>query len=337
MNIAVSMGDPAGIGPEIAIKAWLELKNNNDYKFVIFGDFDIISKYVIELNIEINLIKLENPNQEFDFSKSLAIYEPVKIDCLIETGIPNKNSAFAILKYIESACEHTLNGNFCAITTLPISKAPLYDAGFQHKGHTEFIAQLCEHSEFKNTFGPVMMLMIDGLKVALATIHIPLKDVSKSISIENIFKTIKIAHEAMQFDFQITKPKIAILGLNPHAGEDGTLGKEEIEIINPACQMARDIGIDCTNAIPADSGFSSDKRQFYDIYIAMYHDQGLIPIKALDFWGGVNVTLGLPLIRTSPDHGTGFEIAGKNIANPQSFINALKVAKSMAISRAQNE
>ncbi len=333
MTIAVSMGDPSGIGPEIAIKAWLELKNNDEFKFVVFGDYEILKKTAKIYAVEDLIINLNSPSQFFDFKENFAVYEPLKIDCEIEAGTPNKQAAKAIINYIETACTHVMKGDFCAITTLPISKSPLYEAGFKHKGHTEFVAQLCEKMAFKDTFGPIMMLMIDGLKVALATIHIPLKDVANQITIENVFKTIKVTHESMKRDFNISKPKIAILGLNPHAGENGTLGIEEIEIINPACKMAQEIGIDCTLAMPADSGFSSEKREYFDIYIAMYHDQGLIPIKALDFWGGVNVSLGLPIIRTSPDHGTGYEIAGKNIANPQSFINALKVAKLMAQAR----
>ncbi|MBN8649600.1 MAG: 4-hydroxythreonine-4-phosphate dehydrogenase PdxA, partial [Caulobacterales bacterium] len=307
MVIAVTMGDPAGIGPEIAVKAWAEVKNNEELKFVIFGDYETIKNAAFNYNIHCEVIKIQNPNEVFDFKHQIAVFEPIKLNTKIELGRPNPLAAPAILEYINSACLHTIKGDFSAVTTLPISKAPLYEAGFKHKGHTEFVAQLCENTPFNDTFGPIMMLMIDNLKVALVTIHIPLKDVATQICQTEIIKTLKVTHEAMRRDFGISNPKLAVLGLNPHAGEAGTLGKEEIEIINPACEKAQEIGIDCSFAMPSDSGFSQPNREKFDCFIAMYHDQGLIPIKALDFWGGVNVTLGLPIIRTSPDHGTGYE------------------------------
>lgn len=327
------MGDPSGIGCEIAIKAWHEIKNENYADFIIFGDFDAIYNCAKAINIETPLLHLESPLQKFDYSKFIGIYEPVKLKSSPIYGIPNSANASAIINYIESATNSVINGECSAICTLPISKAPLYEAGFKHPGHTEFVASLCENVDYNGVRGPVMMLMIDGLKVALATIHTPLSNVSKILTPDLIEKIVIATYESLKRDFAINNPKIAILGLNPHAGESGTIGKEEQEIINPICNKLRQNGIDCTDALPADSAFSSFNRTKYDAYIAMYHDQGLIPIKALDFWGGVNVTLGLPIIRTSPDHGTGYEIAGKNIANPQSFINALKTAHLMAQNR----
>ena len=327
------MGDPSGIGSEIAIKAWHEIRNEEFANFVIFGDYDALFDCAKNLELEAPLLRLDFPNQKFDYSKHIGIYEPVKLAQKPILGIPSKANAQAIIKYIESATQSVIDFKCSAICTLPISKAPLYEAGFKHPGHTEFVASLCENIEYDGTRGPVMMLMIDGLKVALATIHTPLAKVATILTPELIERIIKASNESLKRDFGINKPKIAILGLNPHAGESGTIGKEEEEIINPICQKLRENGIDCTNALPADSAFSSFNRTKFDAYIAMYHDQGLIPIKALDFWGGVNVTLGLPIIRTSPDHGTGYEIAGKNIANPQSFINALKTAHLMAQNR----
>lgn len=327
------MGDPSGIGGEIAIKAWHEIKNQDFADFVIFGDYDAMDIHAKSINLDTPFLRLKSPNQKFDYSKSIGIYEPIKLGAPPIFGIPNSANANAIINYIESATNYVINGDFSAICTLPISKAPLYEAGFKHPGHTEFVASLCEKIKYDGTRGPVMMLMIDGLKVALATIHTPISKVSHEISHDLIEKIIIATYESLKRDFAINNPKIAVLGLNPHAGESGTIGKEEQEIINPICEKLRQNGIDCTDALPADSAFSSFNREKYDAYIAMYHDQGLIPIKALDFWGGVNVTLGLPIIRTSPDHGTGYEIAGKNIANPQSFINALKTAHLMSQNR----
>jgi 4-hydroxythreonine-4-phosphate dehydrogenase len=337
MTIAVSSGDPSGVGIEIALKAWREISNNNNLKFILFADFEYVKDFCSKIDFEGELINLNSPDEDFDFSRQFAIFQSSKLLQNPILGEPNPENGAAIIDYIKAATHFVKNGKLRALTTLPIAKSVLYKSGFCHSGHTEYVASLCDDLDFSDTRGPIMMLKIDGLRVALATIHIAINKVATQLNIENIINTTKITHEALVRDFGIKSPKIAILGLNPHAGEDGTMGDEEINIINPAAQKLRSMGINCTDALPADSAFASFNRQYFDAYIAMYHDQGLIPIKALDFWGGVNVTLGLPVIRTSPDHGTAFNIAPRLCANTQSFINALKSADEMAKQRANYE
>ncbi len=321
------MGDPAGIGPEILVKAWQVLRNNSEIRFVLIGDLKTIADECERQNIAPpKLIKFIG--EDFDFSTQIAVLCPKELPQEAILGCPNTANAEAIIGYIATGTQLCIDGSAKAIVTLPISKSVLYESGFEFGGHTEFIAHLCSLSHQTDIL-PIMMLMAENVRVALATIHIPLSSVAASLNSQQIEFTIRSLNDALKNDFAIQSPKIAILGLNPHAGENGDIGREEIEIINPICEKLRAEGIDCTNAIPADSAFSPEKRAYFDAYVAMYHDQGLIPIKTIDFWGGVNVTLGLPIVRTSPDHGTGFEIAGKNTANPQSFINAIKAANQI--------
>jgi 4-hydroxythreonine-4-phosphate dehydrogenase len=214
-------------------------------------------------------------------------------------------------------------GDASAIVTLPIAKATLYAAGFRHPGHTEYIAHLTADMEIRGPRGPVMMLATEGLRVALATIHAPLAAVPALLTRERIERTARVVLHALRQDFAIAAPRLALAALNPHAGEGGALGREEIETIAPVAAALRAEGFDV-----------SDPRTGYDTVIAMYHDQGLVPIKTLDFWGATNITLGLPIVRTSPDHGTGFDIAGRGVAHTGSFINALRMADAMARRRA---
>lgn len=334
MDLVVSMGDPSGIGPEIAVKAWkaLSLQNESlkkENKFVIIGDFETLKAECdrqgtppprLILNIE--------ESEELDFSANLLVLSPLSLAQTAISGKPNSKNAAAIIKYIEYGAQLCHQKRAKALITLPIAKSVLYGAGFGFPGHTEYIADLCGKWTDQN-IEPLMMLMADNVKVALVTIHTPLLLAAQNLTGEAIEFAINQVSHAMQNDFAIHNPEIAVLGLNPHAGENGDIGREEIEIINPICQKLRAKGINCTDAIPADSAFSPDKRDRFDAYVAMYHDQGLIPVKTIDFWGGVNVTLGLPIIRTSPDHGTGFDIAGRGIANPLSFLNAIKTANEI--------
>jgi len=217
--------------------------------------------------------------------------------------------------------------------TLPIAKAVLHTADFGFPGHTEFLATLTEKDAWPRARGPVMMLAGPTLKVALATIHEPLARVPQLLTRDLVAQTGRIVGEALKFDFGIANPRIALCGLNPHAGERGNIGREEIEIINPAADALRAEGWDVRDARSADAMFNEEARKNYDAAIALYHDQGLIPIKTLHFWDGVNVTLGLPIVRTSPDHGTGFDIAGRGIARADSFRAALTMAQAMAARR----
>jgi 4-hydroxythreonine-4-phosphate dehydrogenase len=244
-----------------------------------------------------------------------------------------------VIRWIETAVGLALSGAVRGIVTAPIAKKPLYDAGFPFPGHTEFLADLVAGEAFTGPRGPVMMLAAPSLAppllTALATSHTALADVPRSLSIDKIVRTGRVLHDALQRDFGVAEPRIVLAGLNPHAGEGGALGEEEIETINPAAAALRSLGVDCTDARPADTLFHEDARRGYHAVICMYHDQALIPVKTLDFWGGINVTLGLPLVRTSPDHGTGFEIAGRGLARADSLIAAIRAADAIAARRSE--
>ena len=250
-------------------------------------------------------------------------------------GQPDSDLAEFITGSIAKAVSACLSGDAAAIITNPISKDVLYKAGFTHPGHTEYLGALTKNAHHSGPRGPVMMLSGGGLRVALATVHLSLQDAAAQLSNAKIINTAQVMNHALRHDFGIKSPRIALTGLNPHAGENGALGREEIEIINPAASTLRAMGINATDAQPADTLFHAEAREGYDAVLAMYHDQGLIPVKTLDFHGGVNITLGLPIIRTSPDHGTAFNIAGQNIARPDSLIAAIKTAREIADNRAR--
>jgi 4-hydroxythreonine-4-phosphate dehydrogenase len=250
-------------------------------------------------------------------------------------GEPDPVNAEATIKAINNGVAAVRAGAASALVTLPIAKSVLHTADFGFPGHTEFIAHLTEKDAWPHARGPVMMLAGPTLRVALATIHTPLAMVPAALTLERIIATARVVGEALQRDFGLASPRIALCGLNPHAGEAGHIGREEIDTINPAAAMLRAQGWDVSDARSADALFSEDARKSYDAAIALYHDQGLIPIKTLHFWDAVNVTLGLPIIRTSPDHGTGFDIAGEGKARPDSFRVALKMAWDMARARAR--
>jgi len=248
-------------------------------------------------------------------------------------GRPSSTNAPSIIGSIKQAVALCLSGAADGVVTNPIAKHVLYDAGFKFPGHTEFLGDLSQDYQTPYAAGPVMMLAAQDLRVGLATVHIPLKTAAKQLSQTGIIETARVMLGALKMDFGLDNPRLALTGLNPHAGENGALGREEIEIINPAAQLLRKEGFDVTDAQPADTLFHAEARQTYDAVLAMYHDQGLIPVKTLDFHGGVNITLGLPFVRTSPDHGTAFGIAGQGIARPDSLIVAIKKAREIANSR----
>ncbi|MEQ1490678.1 MAG: 4-hydroxythreonine-4-phosphate dehydrogenase PdxA, partial [Terricaulis sp.] len=250
-------------------------------------------------------------------------------------GEPDPVNADCTIAAIEQGVNAVRAGAASALVTLPIAKAVLHTADFGFPGHTEFIAHLTKDDPWPNARGPVMMLAGPSLKVALATIHTPLAKVPTALTRERIVDVVRVVGEALKRDFGIAAPRIALCGLNPHAGEDGHIGREEIDTINPAAAMLRAEAWNVPDAKSADALFHEAARATYDAVIALYHDQGLIPIKTLHFWDGVNVTLGLPIIRTSPDHGTGFDIAGDGKARDDSFRAALAMAWAMAEQRAR--
>ena len=334
MLFAVSMGDPSGVGIEIALKAWLERRQYLPAFFII-GKKEIFVQTAQRLGLEINIANISNPNQAHEtFTRALPILDIDGVVSDFDAGKPNSDNAEIIINSIKRATEMAISGEVSGIVTLPIAKSVLYAAGFKFPGHTEYISHLCSEHYNKN-HEAIMMLSVDGLRVALVTIHDPIFKVPELITKDKIITLAHALNQSMKDDFGIKAPKIALLGLNPHAGEDGAIGREEVEIINPAANQLRAEGVDITDALPADTAFADFNRAQYDIYLAMYHDQGLIPVKALDFHGGVNTSLNLPIIRTSPDHGTGFGIAGKNIARYDSFENALKMANAIATNRKQ--
>ncbi len=318
------MGDPAGIGPEITVKAWEALRGHSEHAFAV------IAPPAIFANTPHTVISAISEAANI-FEETLPV---LAVEGDIATpGQPDKAHARTVIQSIERAVDLCLNGQASAVITNPIAKHLLYEAGFEFPGHTEFLGHLGKGHETPYTKGPVMMLAAQDLRVGIVTVHVPLRDAVEQVSEESILRTARVMLGALKTDFGIANPHLALAGLNPHAGEGGALGREEIEIINPAAEKLRREGHDVTDAQPADTLFHAEARQGYDAVLAMYHDQGLIPVKTLDFHGGVNITLGLPFVRTSPDHGTAFDIAGKGIARPDSLIAAIRRAREIATHR----
>jgi len=318
---AVSMGDPAGIGPEITVKAWTALRSNPEYAFAVISPPEIFSDLPHQVISDIS--------EAADIFKNALPILAIQGETAV-SGKPNAKNAPAIIQSIERGVKLCLSNQSDGLITNPIAKHVLYEAGFKFPGHTEFLGHLSDGHAAPYAKGPVMMLTAQNLRVGLATVHIPLKTAAEQLTIDGIAETARVILGALKTDFGIAQPRLALTGLNPHAGESGSLGSEEIEIINPAAQFLRDEGHDVTDAQPADTLFHAEARETYDAVLAMYHDQGLIPVKTLDFHGGVNITLGLPFIRTSPDHGTAFGIAGQGVARPDSLIAAIRKARETA-------
>jgi 4-hydroxythreonine-4-phosphate dehydrogenase len=327
--IGITMGDPSGIGPEIIVKA---LSDRQIYTFcrpVVLGDPDTLSFYLEKFkNIPISMNEISDVAEAKDMPGQLDLISlsRLKPEHFIP-GKPTPDGGKAMVKYIITAVNMTLRGQLSAVVTAPINKALMNEAGYPFEGHTQLISQLT------GTVDYVMMLAGSRLRVTLVTIHCALKDVPHKITRENILKTIKITHKALKDDFGIKRPHIAVAALNPHAGEGGLFGSEESEIILPAVNRAREEGLDVSGPLPADSLYYKAASGGYDAVVNMYHDQGLIPLKLLHFSDGVNITLGLPIIRTSVDHGTAYDIAGKGIADPASLNAAIKMAAEMAGNR----
>jgi len=331
--LAVSMGDPAGIGLELAARVWAE-RDETTPPFILIGDPDALMRAAARAGLPAPNIKVEK-GPDFDVGgETLPV---LRIDLAMEEtpGEPDPVNADAVIDAIDLGVQMARHGAASGLVTLPIAKSVLHTADFGFPGHTEFVAYHTQDLAWPRQRGPVMMLAGATLKVALATIHTPLAQVSAALSHDRIREVGRVVGEALRHDFGVASPRIALCGLNPHAGEDGHIGREEIEIINPAAAALRAEGWDVSDARSADALFHDDARKTYDAAIALYHDQGLIPIKTLHFWDAVNVTLGLPIIRTSPDHGTGFDIAGKGVARADSFRAALKLAWEMAERRAR--
>jgi 4-hydroxythreonine-4-phosphate dehydrogenase len=325
--LALSLGDPAGIGPEIVVKAWRALRQSGP-AFLAVGDFQSLAA-ASPAGATI-LRRVTGPIEALDvFTGALPVLD-LPLQGQVVSGHPDPAYGPAVIRWIETAAGLALSGDVSGVVTGPIAKAPLYAAGFQFPGHTEFLAELTAGGADGGPRQPVMMLCAGGLRAALATIHLPLREVAAAICTAGVVAVGQITARALAADFGISAPRLALAALNPHAGEGGALGTEEQDVIAPAARELRRLGVDCTDPKPADTLFHPEARARYDAVICMYHDQALIPVKMLDFWGGVNVTLGLPIVRTSPDHGVGFDIAGRGLARPDSLIAALRMAGEIA-------
>ncbi len=325
--LALSMGEPAGVGPEIIARAWAALRPGGPV-FVVVGDAALMRAQGQPVETVLSV-----SDAVAVFPRAIPVLDsPLPVPAT--PGRPDPANAGAVADWIERAVNLALTGEASGLVTAPIAKAPLYAAGFRFPGHTEFIAELTADTPFAGARGPVMMLTARDLRACLVTIHTPLAAVPELVTTERVCRTARIVHEAMRRDFGIASPRLALAALNPHAGESGSIGLEEIEVLMPAAAALRAEGIDISDPRPADTLFHDEARAAYDAVLCLYHDQALIPVKTLDFWGGVNTTLGLPVIRTSPDHGTGFDIAGKGVARADSLIAALRLAGAMAVMRA---
>jgi 4-hydroxythreonine-4-phosphate dehydrogenase len=321
LPLALTMGDPAGIGGEISVRAWQALRVTGPC-FVALDDPERLAQ--LGASIEV----VGSPDEaSATFGRALPVL-PVRLAAPARPGEPDPANAPAILASIECATVLALRGEVGGVVTNPINKAALYAAGFRHPGHTEFLAELTGVAGQE-----VMMLACPALRVVPVTIHMALRDAIDGLTREKIVAAGRTTAAALRRDFGIATPRLAVAGLNPHAGEGGALGSEDAAIVAPAVAALRAEGIDASGPWPPDTMFTEAARARYDAAVCMYHDQALIPLKTLDRDGGVNVTLGLPIVRTSPDHGTAYDIAGKGVASPASLIAALRLAAELAARR----
>ncbi|MHB1203999.1 MAG: 4-hydroxythreonine-4-phosphate dehydrogenase PdxA [Rhodospirillaceae bacterium] len=328
MPIALTMGEPAGIGGEIALRAWAA-RTGGVPPFFVIDSAERLETLARELGIACPVAAITSPRETpAVFSHALPVLPlAVKLAAPVVLGAPDPRNSPAVVGAIDLAVQLAQAGKIGGLVTNPINKAVLQETGFAFPGHTEYLGHLAGG---KTT---VMMLAIEGLRVVPVTVHLALKDVARTLTTARIVACGRILADALRADFGLTAPRLAVAALNPHAGEKGVMGDEETRIIAPAIAELRAQGLEVTGPAPADTMFHAGARARFDAALCMYHDQALIPLKTLDFAGGVNVTLGLPFVRTSPDHGTAFDIAKRGIADPTSVIAALKMAAGMAARR----
>ena len=324
--LAFTMGDPAGIGPELLLRAWLA-RASIGAPFFALADADALTQLAKDLRLAVPVASVEPAEVADVIDRALPVV-PLRARAHARAGCPDARFAAATLESIERAVGYVRAGAASAIVTNPIAKKTLYEAGFAHPGHTEYLGELA------NAWGrpaqPVMMIWSPLLAVVPITIHIPLIEVASALTKTLIQSTARIVADDLTRRFGVARPRLAFAGLNPHAGEGGAMGREEVETIAPAIAELKAEGLDVVGPLPADTMFHPAARLRYDVALTMYHDQGLIPAKTLAFDEGVNVTLGLPFVRTSPDHGTAFDIAGKGLANPSSLIAAARLAARLS-------
>jgi len=338
LPLALTMGEPAGIGGEIALKAWLRRREDDSRgggqgggtspAFFMIDDPARLAALAKHLRLTVPIETIERPAAAgAAFGGALPVL-PLTLPVPVQPGVVDPRNGAAVVEAIERAVALVRGGEAGAVVTNPIHKQALYGIGFAYPGHTEFLAALAGTG-----VRPVMMLACPGLRVVPVTVHLPLRAAVDALTTAAIVDAGRTTAEALTRDFGIARPRLAVAGLNPHAGEGGSLGREEIEIVAPAVAALRAEGIAAEGPAPADTLFHAEARRRYDAVLCMYHDQALIPLKTIDFDRGVNVTLGLPFVRTSPDHGTAFDIAGRGVANPDSLIAALALAGEMAAAR----
>jgi 4-hydroxythreonine-4-phosphate dehydrogenase len=325
--LAVTIGEPAGIGPDISLLAWQQRRERGLPPFYLIADPAHLGARARRLGLDVKLAEVEAKSAASVFDRALPVV-PLDLKVTAPPGQPDASSAPAAIASIRRAVDDVLAGRAAALVTNPVAKSVLYGSGFTDPGHTEFLAKLAQDATGK-PMQPVMMLWSEGLAVVPVTIHIPLKDVPKQLTTALIVETGRIAARELNTRFGIAKPRLALAGLNPHAGENGALGGEDAGVIAPAVAQLAAEGIDVRGPLPADTMFHPAARAAYDAALCMYHDQALIPVKMLAFDSAVNVTLGLPFVRTSPDHGTAFDIAGTGRADPGSLIAAMKLAQRL--------
>ncbi len=327
--IAISLGDPAGVGPELIAEAWARRVDKQLPPFFVVGGWNLLGEAARSRGLEIPAATISKPaDAMWMFEEALPVLGWEKAE--YQPGAPSRAGAELALASLDEACRLTNAGEAAALVTGPIAKARLAEVGFDHPGQTEFVAAACGVT----AEDAVMMLAGPQLRTVPLTVHIALSEVPARLSAALIERRARIVAAALQRDFGIARPRLAIAALNPHAGEEGRMGDEEARIIMPAVAALQAAGIDASGPHPADALFAPRARADYDAALCMYHDQALIPLKALDFDQGVNVTLGLPVIRTSPDHGTAFAIAGQNRADPGAMIAAIRMAGQCAARRA---
>ena len=322
--LALTLGEPAGIGPDITLSAWRRRAELGLTPFYLIGDPRFIARRAALLGFDVPVAVVAPAQAAAAFATALPVV-PLDTAATAEPGRPDASSAKAAIEAIRRAVRHALDGDASAVVTNPVAKAVLYRSGFAEPGHTEFLAKLAEEITGV-AVRPVMMLWAPELAVVPLTIHLPLSEVPGRLTIELVVETGRIVARDLVTRFGMARPRLAVAGLNPHAGEEGALGGEDLAVIAPAVERLRAEGIDVRGPMPADSMFHAQARAGYDVALCMYHDQALIPIKTLAFDHAVNVTLGLPFVRTSPDHGTAFDIAGSGRADPTSLIAALRLA-----------
>jgi 4-hydroxythreonine-4-phosphate dehydrogenase len=328
LPLAITFGEPAGIAPDITLMAWRARRERDIPPFYLIADPDYIAQRARKLGFDVPLELKTTDEAPASFDRALPVVS-LAMKVTAAPGKPDASSAPAAIASIRHAVADVFAGRCGAVVTNPVAKSVLYGSGFSDPGHTEFLGKLAkEHTG--QAVRPVMMLWSDELAVVPVTIHVPLKDVPAALTTELIVETARTVARELAERFGVRAPRLALSGLNPHAGEDGALGREEQTIIAPAIQALQAEGIDVRGPLPADTMFHPSARAKYDAALCMYHDQALIPIKMLAFERAVNLTLGLPFVRTSPDHGTAFDIAGTGRADPSSLIAALKLAARIA-------